>query len=160
MLAPPSLVQVDGKESEVRSFAATLVVVVGLLSLAGWLTGSETVRAQGSPDPRGQRAVVLGGGGVTGQAWKMGLLKGLRDGGIDLTQADLVVGTSAGSVVGAQMQSGQSLDSFYDALLAPPTIGYVLDPARVDLEYYRATFRMFAGIDTTVTQRVELGARA
>src|SRR3954469_6880173 len=115
MLAPPSLVPLDGKESQVRSFAATLVVVVGLLSLAGWLTGSETGRAQGSPDPRGQRAVVLGGGGVTGQAWEMGLLKGLRDAGIDLTQADLVVGSSAGAVLGAQFRAGQAVGGAFRA---------------------------------------------
>lgn len=55
-------------------------------------------------------ALALGGGGVTGIAWETGLLKGLRDAGLDLTGADLIVGTSAGSVVGAQMATGVSLD--------------------------------------------------
>ena len=45
--------------------------------------------------------LVLGGGGVTGIAWEIGLLKGLRDGGVDVSGADTIVGTSAGSVVGA-----------------------------------------------------------
>ena len=52
------------------------------------------------------RALVLGGGGVTGIAWMTGLLAGLAEAGTDLTSADLVVGTSAGSVVGAQILSG------------------------------------------------------
>ena len=51
-------------------------------------------------------ALVLGGGGITGIAWEIGLLAGLAEAGTDLTGADLVVGTSAGSVVGAQVASG------------------------------------------------------
>ncbi len=46
-------------------------------------------------------ALVLGGGGITGIAWEVGLLAGLAEAGVDLSGADLVVGTSAGSVVGA-----------------------------------------------------------
>ena len=58
-------------------------------------------------------ALVLGGGGVTGIAWETGLLRGLRQAGIDLTAADLIVGTSAGSVVGAQVATGASLEELY-----------------------------------------------
>jgi NTE family protein len=68
-----------------------------------------------------QRALVLGGGGVTGVAWEIGLLAGLAELGVDLTGADLVVGTSAGSVVGADVTSGKSLAELYEAQLAPPT---------------------------------------
>jgi NTE family protein len=67
-----------------------------------------------------RRALVLGGGGVTGIAWELGLLAGLADGGIDLTSADLVVGTSAGSAVAAQVLSGASLEELYLAQLAEP----------------------------------------
>ena len=35
-------------------------------------------------------ALVLGGGGVTGIAWELGILKGLADAGLDLSTADLV----------------------------------------------------------------------
>ena len=64
-------------------------------------------------------ALVLGGGGVTGIAWELGILKGLADAGIDLSTADLVVGTSAGSVVGAQITSGRSVDDLYETQLEP-----------------------------------------
>jgi NTE family protein len=64
-------------------------------------------------------ALVLGGGGVTGIAWETGLLKGLRDAGLDLTGADLIVGTSAGSVVGAQVATGASLDELYHRQVTP-----------------------------------------
>ena len=52
------------------------------------------------------RAVVLGGGGVAGIAWEMGVLAALLEHGIELNDADLVVGTSAGSVVGAALRFG------------------------------------------------------
>jgi NTE family protein len=65
------------------------------------------------------RALVLGGGGITGIAWELGILKGLADQGLDLTEADRVVGTSAGSVVGAQVTSGLSLDELYAEQLRP-----------------------------------------
>lgn len=49
------------------------------------------------------RGLVLGGGGITGIAWETGLLWGLAEAGVDLTGADRIVGTSAGSIVGAQI---------------------------------------------------------
>ena len=69
----------------------------------------------------GRKALVLGGGGVTGIAWETGLLAGLAEGGLDLTSADLVVGTSAGSVVGAQILSGATLEDLYDDQLKDAT---------------------------------------
>jgi NTE family protein len=67
-------------------------------------------------------ALVLGGGGITGIAWEIGVLAGLTDAGTDLTGADLVVGTSAGSVVGALLTSGTDLATLYERQL-PPVIG-------------------------------------
>ena len=64
-------------------------------------------------------ALVLGGGGITGIAWELGILKGLADRGVDLSDADLVIGTSAGSVVGAQITTGQSLEDLYATQLEP-----------------------------------------
>lgn len=66
-------------------------------------------------------ALVLGGGGITGIGWEIGVVAGLAEAGIDLTGADLVVGTSAGSVVGAQVTSGAALEAMYARQLAPPT---------------------------------------
>lgn len=55
------------------------------------------------------RALVLGGGGPVGVAWETGLLAGLAEAGVDLGAADRIVGTSAGSVVGAHLARGDSL---------------------------------------------------
>ena len=67
-----------------------------------------------------RRALVLGGGGVTGIAWEIGVIAGLAGLGIDLAAADVIIGTSAGSVVGADITSGQELEALYQAQLAPP----------------------------------------
>jgi len=66
-------------------------------------------------------ALVLGGGGITGIAWEIGLLAGLAEAGTDLSGADLVVGTSAGSVVGAQITCGAELEAMYARQLEPAT---------------------------------------
>jgi NTE family protein len=68
----------------------------------------------------GRRALVLGGGGVTGIAWEIGMIAGLAGQGIDLAAADVIIGTSAGSVVGADITSGQEPEALYQAQLAPP----------------------------------------
>jgi NTE family protein len=52
---------------------------------------------------RRPRALVLGGGGPVGRAWQSGLIAGLIEREIDLGDASLIVGTSAGAVVGAQL---------------------------------------------------------
>ncbi|MBW8483068.1 patatin-like phospholipase family protein [Actinomadura parmotrematis] len=71
------------------------------------------------------RALVLGGGGVAGIAWEAGLVVGLREAGADLAAADLIVGTSAGSVVGAHLAQGADLTAAVDRVAerdaaAPP----------------------------------------
>lgn len=63
---------------------------------------------------------MLGGGGVTGVAWEVGMLTGLAERGVLLSGADLVIGTSAGSVVGVDLRSGVSLAEIYQRQLAPP----------------------------------------
>lgn len=62
-----------------------------------------------------RRALVLGGGGVTGVAWETGLLLGLERHGIALRSADLIVGTSAGSAVAAQIAGPTALEELYEA---------------------------------------------
>jgi NTE family protein len=65
------------------------------------------------------RALVLGAGGEAGIAWEVGLLAGLAERGVDLTTADLMVGTSAGAGVGARINSGLGLAALYGKQLAP-----------------------------------------
>lgn len=64
-------------------------------------------------------ALVLGGGGVAGIAWITGLLAGLADAGQDVTGAELIVGTSAGATVAAQIGSGLPLDTLFARQVDP-----------------------------------------
>ncbi len=66
-------------------------------------------------------ALVLGGGGAAGQAWQIGVIAGLAEAGLDLTQAaDLVVGTSSGSTTAAQVRSGIPAAELLASVLSPP----------------------------------------
>ena len=73
-----------------------------------------------------KRALVLAGGGAAGNAWELGLIAGLSEAEVDVTGADLIIGTSAGSTVAAQITSGQRPAELYAAILAevpPPRAG-------------------------------------
>ncbi|GAA5186238.1 patatin-like phospholipase family protein [Rugosimonospora acidiphila] len=81
------------------------------------------------------RALVLAGGGVAGIAWELGVLLGIRDAAGDLRPpleaADLIVGTSAGSTVAAQITSGQDLETLFAAQLSAHSTEIPVD---VDLQ--------------------------
>jgi NTE family protein len=64
--------------------------------------------------------LVLGGGGVTGVAWELGLLAGLAEAGLTLGNAGLIVGTSAGSVVAVHVASGSDLEASYAKQIQGP----------------------------------------
>jgi NTE family protein len=65
-----------------------------------------------------KRALVLAGGGLAGIAWETGILLGIADESprtaTALRQSDVLVGTSAGSTVAAQLGSGLGLDALFD----------------------------------------------
>ncbi len=64
------------------------------------------------------RALVLGGGGPVGIAWETGLAAGLAEAGVNVGEADLIIGTSAGSAVGAQLAMGRTPQQMYAAVAA------------------------------------------
>jgi NTE family protein len=70
-----------------------------------------------------KRALVLAGGGLAGIAWETGVLRGIADESPAtakaLLDADVLVGTSAGSTVAAQLSSGLGLDALFDRQTAP-----------------------------------------
>jgi NTE family protein len=81
--------------------------------------------------------LVLGGGGVGGIAWITGLLTGLADAGQDVTGADVLVGTSAGSAVAAQLGSGLPLEELY-ARQVDPALQAAEIMAEMDLDDFAA----------------------
>lgn len=66
------------------------------------------------------RALVLGGGGSAGNAWLIGVIAGLNERGLDVTGADLVIGTSAGATAAAQIAWSSPTDLLAGILDAPP----------------------------------------
>jgi NTE family protein len=55
-------------------------------------------------------ALVLSGGGPLAVGWELGVLRGLREGGVDLGRFGRVIGTSAGAIAGALLTSGAPLE--------------------------------------------------
>jgi NTE family protein len=80
------------------------------------------------------RALVLGGGGLAGIAWEVGVLVGLAEGGVDLGLADRVVGTSAGAVVGTLLTTGVDLAAIHQEHLAGRGGDRSGPPATLDTE--------------------------
>jgi len=83
--------------------------------------------------PNVRRGLVLGGGGVLGAAWAVGALQSIQDvRGIDPRDFDVIVGTSAGSVLGALVAAGVSVDALRDhqfgiPITEGPLAGYSWD---------------------------------
>ncbi|MFJ4521156.1 patatin-like phospholipase family protein [Streptomyces sp. NPDC088810] len=109
-------------------------------------------------------ALVLGGGGVGGIAWMTGVLAGLADAGRDVTGAGLLVGTSAGSTVAAQLGSGLPLEELY-ARQVDPALQAAEITAEMDLEKFAAEIAAATGSAASVPElrravgRVALAAR-
>jgi NTE family protein len=74
------------------------------------------------------RALVLGGGGLAGIAWLSGIIASLAEQGLDVREADQVIGTSAGSTVGAQLLSGLSPAALFDRQARPELQNRELTP--------------------------------
>ncbi len=107
-------------------------------------------------------ALVLAGGGVAGIAWELGVLMGITDAdaelGASVLASELVVGTSAGSSVGAQITSGTPLADLYAAQLAPRSAEIPVD---IDLEQFVAELQAAtAGATSMADVRRRIGAFA
>jgi NTE family protein len=114
------------------------------------------------------RALVLHGGGSAGNAWEIGIIAGLSEGGLDVTEADLIIGTSAGSTAAAQI-TGASPSELLAAILdaAPQQLsgpsraaGPGRDPGRPAVDHLERTGRIIAAAHSAADMRRRLGAAA
>lgn len=86
------------------------------------------------PTPR--RGLVLGGGGVLGGTWAVGALAAMEQQfGFSAADADIIVGTSAGSVIAALVGGGVTVEQLRhhyvdDAVPDGPLAGYAFDPVQ------------------------------
>lgn len=115
----------------------------------------------------GERALVLGGGGSTGNAWLIGVIAGLFDAGLDVTQADLIIGTSAGSTAAAQITSATPTELLAAILAAAPrqrTGAVKPDGGRVPIgpaaDHMERTSAIIAAAEDAADMRRRLGAAA
>jgi NTE family protein len=124
--------------------------------------------AADSPPVAGMRALVLGGGGSAGNAWEIGVIAGLCGAGLDVTEADLIIGTSAGSTAAAQITSATQPTELLANILAAvalPRTGFVgsegggvLDvPVPDHMEW---TSRIIAAAGDAADMRRRMGAAA
>ena len=103
------------------------------------------------------RALVLGGGGPVGIAWETGLAAGLERAGVRLRDADLFVGTSAGSVVGAQFALGNAPD---ELVALYETIDDAEHPSQKPVDFAALTaqfIEMFTSSDPPEKIRADMG---
>ena len=102
-------------------------------------------------------ALVLAGGGVAGIAWELGVLQGVLDEAPELASAllgtDVVLGTSAGSTVAAQLGSGTPLEQLYAMQLDPHSAEIAVE---VDL---LALFEQLGDATSGATDPVEVRRR-
>jgi NTE family protein len=117
---------------------------------------------------KGERALVLHGGGSAGNAWEIGVIAGLFDAGLDVTEADLIIGTSAGSTAAAQVTSGTRASDLLAGILAaapPPRTGQVgADRRRVPnvpvANHMEITNDIIAAAEDAADMRRRMGAAA
>lgn len=83
-----------------------------------------TMQENGSVGAGATRAIAFGGGGEWFVAWMVGYANGLLQAGVDLSKADVTVGTSAGALVGAAIKGGrlQEITKVLDQMGANPTL--------------------------------------
>ncbi len=121
------------------------------------------------PDPGGPAetvaggrrfGLVLGGGGVAGVAWHTGVLCGLADAGVDVTSADLLVGTSAGATVAAQVAGGRALDELFTRQVDPTTLATELRPGIPMAELWELMAPIYTEATDDADRRKRLGALA
>jgi len=115
----------------------------------------------------GERALVLGGGGAAGNAWLIGVIAGLFDAGLDVTEADLIIGTSAGSTAAAQITSASPTQLLASILSAAPQrrsgpvgSGGGRVPIGPAADHMRRTSEIIAAAEDAADMRRRMGAAA
>ncbi|WP_347108479.1 patatin-like phospholipase family protein [Paenarthrobacter sp. S56] len=111
-----------------------------------------------------KRALVLGGGGSTGNAWLIGVVAGLLEAGVDATKAELIVGTSAGSTAAAQITGANPAELFAAVVDAESQRPSKAEPnsgrVRGASGHMERTARIIADSEDAADMRRRLGAAA
>jgi NTE family protein len=102
-------------------------------------------------------ALVLGAGGAAGQAWQIGVIAGLAEAGVDLTEAaDVVVGTSSGATTAAWVRSGIPPAELLASVLSEPVRPTGQRPERPASSPMATVFERMRAIGAAATSAAEL----
>jgi NTE family protein len=111
--------------------------------------------------------LVLGGGGSAGNAWSIGVIAGLCEAGLKVTEADLIIGTSAGSTAAAQLTGANPTDllAAIRAATSPQRTGPIgseggRGPSGPVVDHLERTGRIIAAAEDAADMRRRMGAAA
>jgi NTE family protein len=102
-------------------------------------------------------ALVLGGGGSAGHAWTIGVIAGLAEAGVDMTEAaDLVIGTSSGATAAAQVRSGIPPTQLLAPILSEPVPSAGQNRQGSPSPPMSAVYERMMAIGTAATSAIDL----
>jgi NTE family protein len=109
-------------------------------------------RVSGQTGDRVKAALVLGGGGLIGGAWEIGMLRGMSE-SLDPCGFDIYLGTSAGAIVGSQLASGR-----LPVWTEPPQGRGAIARTSVDMQMLQEIFTRWSGMTlSTPTEIMPIG---
>ncbi len=148
----------------------TIAEVEGLLAqeyvdtTANWHDGLVHPAPYKNPFAQGKdRGLVLGGGGTPLIAWYVGYFNALKKGGVDLSNADAVVGTSAGALFGAMLTAGHlwrltdEMDIFADF---PKLLSEIMPAVQFNASQLRAQHAELSARDGSLASIQRIGKAA
>jgi NTE family protein len=117
----------------------------------------DSARRTSAPQMVQNTALVLGGGGAAGNAWEIGVIAGLAEGGLDMTEAaDLVIGTSSGATAAALVRSGIRPAELLASVLSGPVQPVGLNRERPPSLPTATVFERMRAISAAATSAADL----
>lgn len=121
---------------------------------------STTSTAPGSGKERG---IAFGGGGEWFTAWTLAYLSALKENGVDVSNVDVTVGTSAGSLAGAFLASGTfvaATDAFEQLAAQPDVLAKMVPTDTGHASQDRAKSVLASAVSTDPDSIREIGRTA
>jgi len=149
-----------------RSSFSTVRITAATAADGPWSSHSQPLLEPATGTVTGERALVLGGGGSAGNAWLIGVIAGLVEAGLDVTDADVIIGTSAGSTTAAQITGARPTRLLADILAAAPPQrsgpagSGGAQPRVTAVDHLRRTSDIIAAANGPTDMRRRLGAAA
>ena len=103
-----------------------------------------------------RRCLVLGGGRAAGNAWAIGVIAGVAEAGLDMTEAaDVVIGTSSGAIAAVQCAAACRRPKF-SPRCSPPRFNRADGPERPPALPVATVFERMRAISAAATSTADL----